>query len=445
MSHYNHRSLRKRQSGVLPLSGSIVVGDPTPTASSLAQNTAVVANSDVTPSGVPLLGPSPIGGSPTTAAQSSTPSASSPSNSSSNQIPLGTVVGACIAAFIALILAILLAIYCSKRQKQSRGHGSPHSHSRNTANNSSRRRSHLEPWKRMDDDEDRWEGEQQQMKQRPPSGPMEKLGAMFHRTPSTNSAEKSSSGHTRDSVGTMQHFSKYHPGLAAEMASQAAIQDADEQVMKPLPSRQFKGRAVEEGPAASWDGETVAGESFLSLRSRLSGTMSPSMMVTPKSTPPATASDAHRWESAEVLHVDESVPESLEVGELRNPFADSASSLRDSIRGNNPFFNAQDKLFKRPLPPDTNGDPFADPSAVVATDSCTDPALSESNAGNTRALQSLIAALGVPQEDVRERLRIASMQSSKYSRASTYTTGDEGEYFISATAFPDPPTQIPRR
>ncbi|KIK93266.1 hypothetical protein PAXRUDRAFT_524494 [Paxillus rubicundulus Ve08.2h10] len=432
MSHFNHRLLRQQQRGILPVSGSVVVGDPTPTASSLAQNTAA-PDPDAPPSGVPLL-PTPTDGSATTAAQSSTPSASSPANSSNNQISLGAVLGACVAAFITLILAVLLAIYCSKRQKQSRGRSSPRSQSRNAINSSSRRRSHLEPWKRMSDNEDCWEGEQQ-VKQRPSSGPMEKLGAMFHRTLSTTSAEKSSEGHNRESIGTMQHFTKYHPGLASEMAMQAAIKDADQQLTKPLPTRQFMGRGAV-GSAVSLDGETVTEDSYLS---RLSGTMSPTMMATAKSTPPATASDPHRWQSAEVLHLDENVSEYSEVQELRNPFADSASS----VRGHNPFFNAQHKPLRRPTLSSNHDNPFADPSATA--DPCTNSVFSESSAGNARALQSLIALLGVPQEDVHERLRIASMQSSRYSYASRYTTGDEGEDFISATIFPDPPARIPHQ
>ncbi|KIJ67105.1 hypothetical protein HYDPIDRAFT_38529 [Hydnomerulius pinastri MD-312] len=441
MSHHNHKLLRKRQNGALPLSGSIVVSNPTPTASSLAQNTAAVSNPDA-PSGVPLVGNGPTGSSPTS--QVSTPSATAPATSSGKQIPLGTVVGACIAAFMALIIAILLAIYCSKRQKPRRHGPSPRSQSRNAVNDSSRRRSHLEPWGRLNDDDDHWEGQQQQMKQRPPSGPMEKLGAMFHRTPSTTSGEKSSDGHNRESIGTMQHFAKYHPGLAAEMASQAAIKDADSQILKPPPVRQFAGRVAEVEPAVSWDGETVGGESFLSLHSRLSGTMSPTMMAMAKSTPPATASDLHRWESAQVLHIDEAGSELSEIGELRNPFADSSSSVKGSMRGaGNPFFNAQDKPHKRTLLPNTNNNPFADSYAPV--DSRTDSVVSDSSAGNTRAMQSLIAALGVPQEDVQERLRVASMQSSYYSRGSAYLTGDEGEDVISVTAFPYPPTQIPRQ
>ncbi|KAF9236725.1 hypothetical protein BU15DRAFT_89020 [Melanogaster broomeanus] len=380
MSNRSHRLLRKRQNGDLPLSGSIVVGNPSPTASSLAQNTAAVDNPSVAQSGVPLVGSTPVASSPTAAAQSSTASSASLSaTSSSNQIPISTVIGACIAAFIAL--------------------------SRNVTNNVSRRHSHREHWQRVNDGEDHWEGQQQQMKQRPPSGPMEKLGAMFTRTPSTTSAEKSSDGHNRESIGTMQHFTKSR---------------------NRMPARLFMG--------LSWDGETVGGDSFLSIHSRLPGTMSPTMMATAKSTPPAIASDLHRWESAEVMHVD-GTSEFSEVGELRNPFADSASSVTSTTRGHNPFFNAQDKLPRRTLLSDTSHDPFAD--------SHSESVLDGDGVDKARALQSLVAALGVPQEDVQERLRVASMQTSQYSRASMYTTGDDGEDYLSATAFPDPPTQTP--
>ncbi|KAH7884533.1 hypothetical protein F5I97DRAFT_1467843 [Phlebopus sp. FC_14] len=434
MSYHNRRLLRKRQNAPLPVYGSVVVGDPTPTASALAANTAAVSGSD-TQSGIPLLVSTTADSSPTTA--SASPTSSSVPSSSGSQIPLGTVIGACVGAFIALVLAILLAIYCSKRQKPARRPGL--SHSRNAANNSSRRRSHLEPWGRLNDDEDRWEG-QQQMKQRPPSGPMEKLGAMFHRTPSTNSAEKSSDGHgNRESIGTMQHFAKYHPGLAAEMASQAAIADADAQITKPPATRPFMGR-MEIEPAISWDGETVRGDSFLSLHERLSGKMSPTVMAA-KSTPPATASYGHRWESAEVVHVDETGSEiSTDVQELRNPFADGAGSVKSSVRSN-PFFNARDKPQKRTLLPDSNNNSFSDSfgAAIPRQKSATN----EASPNNSRAMQSLIAALEVSPEQVQDRLRVASMQSSYYSHDSAYVTGDEGEEVVSVTAFPYPPTEVP--
>jgi hypothetical protein len=413
MSLHSHKVLRKR-SGYIPFSGSVVVSDPTPTASSLAQNTAVVTNPNSTPAGIPIVSSS-VSDNASTAAASSTPTTTASSSASSgNQISLGTVIGACVAALIALILAVLLAFYCSRRQKNC----TAYSKSRNVANNVSRRRSHLEPWKRMDDGRDRWEGQEQPMRQRSPSAP---LGAMFQRTTSTLSGEKSSEGHNRESVGTMQHFVQYHPGLAAEMASQGTITGVEGKVAKPPPALHLAGRGLDMAPPISWDGETVGGESFMSLPSGLSNPTSPAMMATAKSTPPAMTSSLHRWESAEVVHVSQIGSDFSEYGELQNPFADSASSTKSSLKVQNPFFNARNQPVRRTLLPDTHKNPFADANAP--RDSSSD------------AIQSLIAALQVP---TKHNDRIVSVQSSVYSRM----TGDDGDSAISVTAFPYPPTQI---
>lgn len=401
-----HRNkLRRKRDGSLPFSGSVVESNPTPTVSSLVQNTAAVADPNST--GIPLL----VSDSSTPTAQSSTPTASataSSSASSGNQIPLGTVIGACIAALIALILAVLLAYYCSKRQKQS----ATHSKSRNAANNVSRRRSHLEPWTQMSSGADRWEGKERQMTQRPLSGP---IGAMFQRTLSNTSGEKSSEAHNRESVGTMRHFAKYHPGLAAEMASQGTVKAVDGKVTKPPPVLHLVGRGSDIVPPISWDGETVGGESFMSLHSSLASSTSPALA---KSTPPATASSTHRWESAEVVHVNQGVSEAREP---YNPFADRAASIRSSIKSQNPFFSGRDHPVRRTLPPDTPKvpNPFADP----------DPPRDSED-----AIQSLIAAL----EEPIGSNRIVSVQSSVYSRM----TADDGDSTLSVTAFPYPPTRI---
>ncbi|KAH7928230.1 hypothetical protein BV22DRAFT_1192944 [Leucogyrophana mollusca] len=420
-AHHAHKAFLKRQN----IEGSMTVANAQPTESALLANPSAVSPS-YSYSVPPLAQAAPTGSSPSGSALNPPASSSQPpqSSASSKDISTGTVVGACVGAFIALVLAISLAVWCNKRSskpssRQARSLPSPISQMRNAAGNLSRRQSHLEPWARFDNSgEDRWEG-MDQMKQRPPSGPMEKLGAMFHRTPSTTSAEKSSDGHGRESIGTMQHFAKYHPGLAAEMAATPA---------PPAPIRQFAGR-IEIGPSVSWDGETVGGESFLSLRSRLSGTMTPTVMA--KSTPPATASEPHKWESAEVMHVDD---ESDTIGELRNPFADGSTKSK----GSNPFFNAQEK-------PRTTTNPFADAFATkTVTKEFTNRTESTlSGSSNDRAMQSLIAALEISPEDVKERLRVASMQPSFYSQTSTILSGDE-EDVASMTAFPLPPTQIPR-
>ncbi|KAI6003404.1 hypothetical protein EDC04DRAFT_2908214 [Pisolithus marmoratus] len=411
MSHYHHhpRLLRQRQdSALLPVSGSVVVSNPTPTASALVENTAAVASG--TQGGVPLV------------------TSSDDSNPTSTTAPS---LEHAVAASVVLIFAVLLALYCSKRQKSNQKRSPPSRH-RNAANDASRRRSHLEPWGRLPDDkEDRWEGNLP-MRQRPSSSPIEKLATMFNRSPSTNSGEKSSEGpHVRESFGTLQPFEKYHPDLAAQMASQAAVAEADAEIMKPPPAHTFMGHVE----SVSWDGETVRGDSFLSRGSRLSGNMSPALMSKEKTTPAATESRLHRWESAEVLHTDRPGP----ADGKQNPFADSAAVPLTRV-ASNPFFNAREKPTKRTLLPNTTPNPFADSHSITAP---IDSPASLPPTANDRALQSLIAALEASPMEAEERRRIISMHSSVYSRGS-YVPSETGSDAVSVTAFPFPPAQIPR-
>ena len=198
--------------------------------------------------------------------------------------------------------------------------------------------------------------------QRPPSGPMEKLGAMFHRTPSTNSGEKSCDAHgNRESIGTMQRFAQYHPGLAEEMASKSA----DAGIIKPPPVQRFQGCAQTDSmPTISWESETLRGDSYFSIHSDITPTA-----AVAKSTPPATVSGSHCWESAEVGHIDVDGSEISEAVDLHSHFGDSAASIRSglSLRVTNPFFNAQEKPQKRtPLVNTTPANAFADSNAVVS-------------------------------------------------------------------------------
>lgn len=275
---------------------------------------------------------------------------------------------------------------------------------------------------------------------------MEKLGAMFNRTPSTTSREKSLDSHgNRESIGTMQHFAKYHPGLAEEMASKPA-ELGYVVVTKPPPVRQFMGRTQADAvPAVSWDGDTAAGDSFLSMHSRLSGTISPKMAMA-KFTPPATVSGSHHWESAEVGHIDACGSEKSEAGESRNPFADAASVKSGiSRRLTNPFFNAQEKPQRRThlanTKPESN--PFADintptPQPFLEVDARSNTN-TDTNFNNSRAMECLIAALNMPAEG---SLRLSSIRSSHYSHNSTAMSCDEVDA-VSVTAFPYPPTQVP--
>ncbi|KAG2083546.1 hypothetical protein BD769DRAFT_1541304 [Suillus cothurnatus] len=373
-----------------------------PTATALVQNTTPAPDSGSS-AGIQLASSTPST-SPTSSSAASAVT-TSPSSSSGNNISLGH------------------PIYCSRRQKlQRRRNASPASQSRNAANNMRANNIgcqglYLGRWR--------------------------KLGAMFNRTPSTTSGEKSSDDHgNRESIGTMQHFAKYHPGLAEEMASKSA-ELGYVVVTKPPPVRRFMGRTqADDVPTISWDGDTVGGESFLSMHSHLSG----SILNVAKFTPPATVSGSHRWESAEVGHIDVYGSEMSEVGESRNPFADAASVKSGiSRRVTNPFFNAQEKPQKRTLLANTapESNPFADSNTPTPR-----PFLeiepgsnSAAKSNNSRAMQCLIAALDMPAE---AGLRVSSMRSSHYSQNSTIMSCDEVDA-VSVTAFPYPPTQVPLR
>jgi hypothetical protein len=211
--------------------------------------------------------------------------------------------------------------------------------------------------------------------------------ALFEKDPSIRSLADDKANvadvHSFD-PSTMPNFAKYHPGLAEELST-----------VLPLPP--FASRA-HGSPIISWDGATVDGDSFLSLRTSPSDSMSPSAVMA-RQTPQATDSALHRWESAEVLIMDESKSErpSVYSQATENPFSDDAapraSDDSDSRTNHgNPFFNASRHV-----------NPFSDRASRSRKSSISTIKRSRSNsvatAGTVRAgasenaLLSLIAAL----------------------------------------------------
>jgi hypothetical protein len=111
-------------------------------------------------------------------------------------------------------------------------------------------------------------------------------------------------------------------------------------------------------PPISWDGGTVISDPFASLHASVSDTMSATAVsptaVSPtavviRQTPLTTDSAQHRWESAEVVMMDEITTEPMSVysDASQNPFDDdaaprSSTGSNDSVRrsNSNPFFNA---------------------------------------------------------------------------------------------------------
>ena len=245
------------------------------------------------------------------------------------------------------------------------------------------------------------------------AGTLDKLNTMFKKSSSIRSNNTTSSEvHSQLDFGGA--LAKYHPHLVGELA-------------KP-PIRADTGR--EEAAPVSWDGETVGDDSFLSLRtasariesshlSTASSAMSP-LVVKVASTPLATPSEPHRWESAEVLHYE---PDD----ETNNPFADDNES-RKSL--DNPFNAGQDT----PVPRRRGSNPFSDASALH-------PLTHTTQGSSDHAMQSLIAALNLSPDEVQDRLRIASMQSIAASVISSSSAMDD---CTSVTEFPLPPTQVPR-
>ncbi|THH16110.1 hypothetical protein EW146_g4484 [Bondarzewia mesenterica] len=371
----------------------------------------------------------------TTSSAPSTSAAASVSTSGSTSISTGTVVGICVGVFAGLAILILIVLWYLKRsapkprQRGVRGPTSP-STARNATGEDERRRSRMEPWSRLGDDEDRWEGMggQNTEKNVDKSAESDKF-SMFHKTPSmrTVSDEKGtpSEGHDNFDMSTMPNFAKYHPELAEEFAK--------------APERPFMGR-VDGAPAISWDGETVGDDSFLSLRSvRMSDSGVLPTTVMARQTPPATTSTLHRWESAEVLTMD--IADAPEVHDEiqksdrdENPFADEVQR-RKSVA--NPFFNAQAT---------TTHNPFADANSVrsprsrrssVKTRSVSSNSDADTirPAPNNHAIQSLIAALSIPDNSSagdRNASSRASMQPSINSEL--YTPASE-----TMNSFPMPP------
>ncbi|KAG6865901.1 hypothetical protein C0991_010734 [Blastosporella zonata] len=467
-----HHAKRQDDPVAAPTTIEGVVG--TTTASNIATTQAALAIDSTAPArsqSAPNLG---ITSTPVTTSEASStqaPASSTPSTSaaaaSSSPISISTVVGACVGAFIGAIALIVLSLWFYRRYSRSlkeraRSRRAP-GPARNANGEQSRRRSHLEPWNKLEEGDDKWEG-MYQTKEIDAVAPMEKLTMFKKRSPSVRTAYT----HKSDEPVTFEahSFAQYHPSLAQELASNEKLDE--------LPiARQFLGR-VDAGPAISWDGETVRDSDY----SR--GTMSPvPNMAIP--TPPATTSQLHHWESAEVLHYQEPDPYSanahnLLVGERRkstgNPFfsahgsdsnphprprSNSTRSRASSTRSRSnstatarpdpePPIPKVDKGKGRAIQPfdydDDDNDPFADRKLPTfprpfASHSHNPSGSLSSVSSNDRALQSLIAALDVSAEEAQERLRVASMQPSFVSATSTYTSGGEEEDVTGS--FPLPP------
>jgi hypothetical protein len=426
MHHPPHQLVRRQADLLAPPSASGLQGGTT------ASSIPVVASSL-------LLGPSasPVSGSDTldpsqtenTTQTDSTPaqtSSTSPSSASAltHSMSTGAVIGISVGVFIVTVAA-MFAVYllikkrtvARARPPLTRGPLPAFRGARSAKGNGQKKR-----WHQLEDGGDHRQGGEKSSSgvthtARPKTPDTNKF-ALFEKDPSVRSlADDKANVSEVHSFGplSMPNFARYHPDLAEEFST-----------VLPLPP--FASRA-DGSQVVSWDGATIHEDSFLSLHSPPSGPMSPSAVLA-RQTPQTTDSALHRWESAEVLIMDEPTngESSVRSYAAENPFTDDAapraSNDSDSrTNRSNPFFNAS-----------RHANPFSDrasrsrkSSVSIARRSRTN---SVSTAGTVRAgasenaLLSLIAALNTApamSDDQSHRFSTLTKDSSIYhSEISTF-------------------------
>jgi hypothetical protein len=316
---------------------------------------------------------------------------------------------------------------------------------RNGPNNDNRRRSHLEPWNKLEegndrdgDGDDKWEGMYQtkETKETDQVAPMEKL-TMFKKTPSVRTAYT----HRSTDVGAFDFPSSYadfDPKLAEALtASQTNLA----LTQKP---------AVATGAPSS---ASPANKSLVSINTTLPANGANLDMAIP--TPPPTVSQLHRWESAEVVQPQPQTAEihndTATLSPPQNPFFDLQDNEGEEgaayARGRSPAmpdYKSPKAKGKERMRYSDDMDPFDDLNsqlpkpAFIQHTATSSTSSTESKDAKEKALQSLMAALELPEDEVRNRLRIASMQPSFISRLSSVAGDEEDDV---TKSFPLPPSE----
>ncbi|PCH42432.1 hypothetical protein WOLCODRAFT_137910 [Wolfiporia cocos MD-104 SS10] len=417
---------------------SAIASDASLKASSLILNSATTSAPEVTyniASGrVTISSPATTTAAPTSSSVSASASASSDLSGGST-IAVGTVIGACVGAFagFGLLLCIFFQFY------------------KRAIKNAAKRSAGGDKWKKLGDGASGSSDNTRDMEEK-------HLGGMFKKSsPSIRTARTKFSDDDHGYDLPQVEFSKYHPHLAEELAVG-------------YPKRPFAGEAAHRSDSGtSWDGSTMRDDSFLSMRSGRvdSGTISPTIGFA-KTTPAAESSPVHRWESAEVLTMEEA--NAAGAHEVQNPFADVAEQRRSV---GNPFFNAQEmqrtgtrsrsnshasrtsrnraSTFSdaRARQSERMSNPFADIQEVPVFRVAPPPpahshsaSVASGQSGNMfgeHAMKSLIDALDLTQEEVEERLRAVSMHGSTFLRLSGVSGLDDDAEITTVREFPMPP------
>lgn len=368
-------------------------------------------------------------GVPTTVAASST----------TKPIAMSAVIGACVGAFIFVTAIIIFSFWIYKRyskslDKSARSRGQLHR--RNIQANQQQRRSHVGIWNRLDDhNDDKWEESYHTREAKDSVAtdvtPMEKL-TMFKKSASIRTAYTHKSTDASN-FSFPASYAEFDPGLAASL------------------------KASTSGPQPLLKNTDSGLISFTeSSVSHLSSSVSvPHKMAIP--TPPPTTSHPHRWEAAEVVNFSEG-----QSAEVVDPFEEDENEGGKTIH--NPFFSAKDyapsrrrrsnsastvrsnsrsrsranstatqatvtasRIKERVHNTNDIINPFDDntsstaqlPRPSFAMHEVSSSMSSMGNAEKERALMSLVAALETSEDEVRDRLRIASLQASFVSARSS--------------------------
>lgn len=338
---------------------------------------------------------------------SQSPNETPAQSGSKSTIPLSAVIGACIGAFVGAGLLICLSIWFyrrSSRRPPPRARQKPPLAQPRGANSSA-------PWTKFGEGDDRWEGRNEMTEKK---GTQRAAGPQF-----TTKLPTGGDGGRQGADRQLPPFSDYHPALAEQMA------------LEPPPL------VGVDRPKPSLDGSTAGTYLSLGTVHIESGKMSPTFNVA-KVTPPATASRLHQWESAEVIDPE---AHAQEVEVHPDPYSaqstptnySTTETFGDRRSLHNPFFNAhpgshsrQPSVVRKSSNISVSSDPFNKdeetmtiPKPKFISHTVNGSSSSGGSFGNERSMQSLIAALELPQEVIERRLKVASMAPSDISRYST--------------------------
>ncbi|KAF8348839.1 hypothetical protein F5887DRAFT_537484 [Amanita rubescens] len=412
--HLRRQNLKNRQAPSVPVASGINQSSSLVVATSAATGAATLAL-DTTATAVPTEGATvPLAGSETVVLTSTvagtrptTGASATSSSGATNMLSMKTVIASCIGTLAGVLLLIIIGLALYRRYMRSLKTSYTSSKNRNAAREAERRRSHVEPWSKMGDEKSGG----LQMKAAHGEVPMDK---MFKTSPSIRTAYT----HKSDEQVTMempQSLARYHPDLASKPSEAVTVH------------RPFLGRA-DSGLTIGWDADKDVASQHISTGSAEN---SPSIAIP---TPVATR-NLHRWESAEVIN-----PDAEESASSSNPFETDAEQRKS--RGN-PFFKGTDYSHMRTrsgsiaslktnrTKEQRSRAPSVASNATNATDATfvpNPPFIHHASSGsreealsNPHAIQSLIRALDVTEQDIQDRLRIVSMQPSVLTMESMYT------------------------